>query len=108
MLVDDVSLDIQSEVRKCTSESSSAVDQEVASTKSTASADHVADLKVCRVSFININTSAPKQDISAEVCSSSIGRIVGSKCYRSVYNCVGLEGFTNFHVAFVRDPNRPC
>jgi hypothetical protein len=105
MLVDGISLNVQPKSWKLTLESSSAVAQEVALTKSTASVDHAADLKVSRVLFISVNTSAPKQEISAEVCSLSIGPIEGSECYRSVHNSVWLEYLTNFYVAVMRDPN---
>jgi hypothetical protein len=65
-----------------TSESSSGVDEEVASTKSIASAEkrckamHVSVSLFC---LINSNISVPKEFTSA-------GWIVGSECTRLVYN----------------------
>jgi hypothetical protein len=49
--------------------------------KSTASSDHAGDFKEARVSFLNVSISAPKEDTSAEVCSSSTRPSVGSECH---------------------------
>jgi hypothetical protein len=61
---------------KRTSESSSGDAEEVATTKSTASADQsvVVESRDSLVSFIISNIIAPKEFKSAEVCSSSSGK----------------------------------
>jgi hypothetical protein len=68
-------------LRKLTSESSSGVAEEVASTKLTASADQSAavDFRVSLVSSIICNMIVPKEFKSAEVCSLSSGKMVGSE-----------------------------
>ena len=65
-------------VDKRTSESSSGDAEEVASTKSTASADQSTAVESTDslVSFIISNMIAPKEFKSAEVCSSSSGKRV--------------------------------
>jgi hypothetical protein len=72
-----------------TSESSSGVDEEQASTKLIASADQTSkavEVRVSLFSLINFNMSVPKEFGSAEVWPQSASRIVGSEYTQSVYS----------------------
>ena len=71
-----------------TSESSSGVDVEQASTKLIASADQTSkavEVRVSLLSLINSNMSVSREFVSAEVWSPSAGWIVGSEYAQSVY-----------------------
>ncbi len=91
-----------------TSESSSRVDEEQASTKFIALADQRSKAVEVRVSLfclINCNISVPKEFASAEVGSLSPSRIVGSDVYdQFIILCSGTL-LTNFDIPTLREPN---
>jgi len=82
MLLSDLSEDSPRRGLELTSESSSGVDEEAASTMLTASADQrskAVEFSVSLVSPINCSMTVPSEFKSAEVCSPTPGAIVGSK-----------------------------
>ena len=96
---------------KLTSESwSGDVAEEVASTKLTASADQSAvDFRVSLVSFIICNMIVPKEFKSAEVCSLSSGKLVGSEYIKlELYHTFYVGLLTDLDLAFHRHENVLC